>query len=409
MIETNKQLQVWLKQLKEQGESRCAVDLEADNFYHYQEKLCLIQFANQAHVEVIDPLSMDDLIPFIDYLDTQTVWMHGAQYDFTLMHRYWGRIPGKIYDTQIAAKLLGFKKLSLGEVLNNLLGESLDKTEQRSDWTKRPLPESMLEYAKGDVLHLLAAADILTAQLKELGRWEWFEQSCDWEQNKKGGISATDYKDKWRIKGSEKLKEEALCYLQAIGNWREERAAKDNKTPFKILGNAKMLEWAQALAKGEKIKLYERWRKEWVNGFNHAIKQAKKQSQDQWPPVMKNSRMRLNQEEEKLVKSWIETKRKKAAELNIQESTLGSRGSIEAWIKETQTIDDLFMPWQIQVLGMDKENPGQALPESEPKEKTLKPKAKKVTVTVKSILIKPDIQDVASENVLTAESTRKKA
>ena len=139
-----------------------------------------------------------------DYLSEATVWMHGADYDMTMFKRQFGKLPAVVYDTQIGARLLGVRRFGLGDLVNQYFGVELSKSSQKADWGKRPLSPKMIEYALNDVHYLLEMGDIIVAALKDLGRYEWFEESCLAARQRV--LDRDDSKEEnWRVQGSGKL------------------------------------------------------------------------------------------------------------------------------------------------------------------------------------------------------------
>ena len=140
-----------------------AFDLEADSMYHFQEKVCLIQIATGNDTLVVDPLKVDDLSPLKPVMANPRIRkvLHGADYDIRSLYRDFGIEVHNLFDTELASRFLGIRETGLDAVLQERFSVRLDKKYQRKDWSKRPLPEAMMDYAAGDVHHLLPLAAIL--------------------------------------------------------------------------------------------------------------------------------------------------------------------------------------------------------------------------------------------------------
>lgn len=110
MISEKEELLEWRKRAAAQPKGRVVLDLEADSLHRYQEKICLIQYADETGSCLIDPLAIEDMSPFYNWLRDTEVWMHGADYDMCLFQRAWETLPAMIWDTQTAARLLGFRQ-----------------------------------------------------------------------------------------------------------------------------------------------------------------------------------------------------------------------------------------------------------------------------------------------------------
>ena len=124
---------------------RCAIDTEADSLHSYREKLCLIQFNCGGRNALIDPLAIDDLEPLAVFLDGAEVWMHGADFDMTMLKRRFDRVPERVLDTQIAVRLLGYQKFGLAAIIEENFGLTLSKASQKADWGMRPLTSKMVD------------------------------------------------------------------------------------------------------------------------------------------------------------------------------------------------------------------------------------------------------------------------
>lgn len=121
---------------------RVVLDLEADSLHRYQEKICLIQYADETGSCLIDPLSIEDMGPFYNWLKETEVWMHGADYDMSLFQNAWETLPAMIWDTQTAARLLGFRQFGLAALVEHFHGITLSKSSQKADWARAtPFPD----------------------------------------------------------------------------------------------------------------------------------------------------------------------------------------------------------------------------------------------------------------------------
>ena len=178
MITTSSELAGLLDELPSNGPPYAGIDLEADNLHRYAEQLCLIQISTGTKVVLVDPLEVKDLSPLKEYLNHNGIWMHGADFDMTLLRREFGTLPHMIYDTQIAARLLGILRFSYANLVEQFFEVQLCKASQKENWGQRPLPEKMCEYASNDVRYLLPLADQLEERLRKSERFDWFVESC---------------------------------------------------------------------------------------------------------------------------------------------------------------------------------------------------------------------------------------
>lgn len=221
------------------GFSAIGIDTEADSLHHYREKVCLIQLTAFGGTScLIDPLALRDLSPLAPILADASVLkvVHGGDNDVTSMRRDFGFTFRTMFDTSIAARLLGDTELGLQAMVRNLLGVELSKGSQKDDWSKRPLTAKQEGYALADVAHLMALAAQLTARLATAGRTAWAREEFAALANLPPAEKRTGPDEFRRIKGSAKLPRRQQAVLRELYLWREERAAAADRPPFKIVG-----------------------------------------------------------------------------------------------------------------------------------------------------------------------------
>ena len=188
-----------------------AVDTEADSMYHYTTRLCLIQITIGEHHYIVDPLCGLDLAPLFKARAMQTLIFHGADYDLRLLWQTYGFSPKQIFDTMLAAKILGEEHLGLADLVREYFGDELKKENQRADWTTRPLPLEMCEYAIHDTFYLHELCAILVEKLQEAGRMSWLTEQCD-ALIEHAKHPAPPRKDPWRVTGSAPLSRATAMY-----------------------------------------------------------------------------------------------------------------------------------------------------------------------------------------------------
>ncbi|MEO8549447.1 MAG: HRDC domain-containing protein [Kofleriaceae bacterium] len=224
------------------------IDTEGDSLHHYTEKVCLIQLAALGGGScLVDPLALPDLSPLAPIMADARILkvVHGGDNDVTSMRRDFGFTFRTMFDTSIAARLLGDTELGLQALVRNELGVELSKGSQKDDWSKRPLTPKQEAYALNDVEHLFALATNLTRRLAEAGRTEWAREefvalaALPPAEKKRG---PDDFR---RIKGSAKLSRRQQGVLRELYLWREERAAAADRPPFKIIGPDVLLALAE--------------------------------------------------------------------------------------------------------------------------------------------------------------------
>jgi ribonuclease D len=233
--------------------TRLALDCEAAGFHRYSDRLCLLQLSAERATWVIDPLAFDpsELLrkPLED--PTVAVVMHGADFDLRLLRRDLGIGLRGLFDTQIAAQLLGEETLGLAGLLESRLGVRLSKKYQRADWAERPLQEPMLEYAADDTRYLMPLADRLREELATAGRLAWAEEECRALETVAGSVVETaDPEDPVvRIRGARHLSARQVTALREALAWRDEIARARDRAPFRVIAEEPLVEAVAAWPK----------------------------------------------------------------------------------------------------------------------------------------------------------------
>lgn len=214
-------LEALVDRLVEAG--RYAIDTEFHRERTYFPQLALMQFATEQEIALVDPLAVD-LSPLRRLFAADvTAIFHAAQQDLDVLTHSVGTVPSHIADTQLAAGFLGYSTPSLVSLLHGELGVTAAKGDRLTDWLRRPLTPEQLEYAAGDVAHLLALHDRIAEQLAELGRLEWVSDAC--EELRRRPASGSDPDAAWlRLKDVRALKPRARGVARSICAWRERRA-----------------------------------------------------------------------------------------------------------------------------------------------------------------------------------------
>ncbi len=352
MISSTSQLEEFLKTCEVTGGTKtCAIDTEADSLHRHKESLCLIQFTAGGECVLIDPLAIKDLSPLDRYLRNATVWMHGADYDMTMLKREFGNLPAMVYDTQIGARLLGVKKFGLGNLVEHYFDIVLSKSSQKADWGKRPLSEKMIDYALNDVRYLLEMGDIIVAQLKDKNRYTWFTQSCESAQAK---VAERDdsKEEQWRINGSGKLDPFGLACLRALWNWRDIEAEAWDKPSFMVAPNRVLIEWSQLLADKKRVDLPPHFRSDRVKNFKQMQAELQALPKSEWPARPMVKRRKRDREFDQKVDTLLAQRNRTAEALDIEGSLIASRAAIESIAAGEATPSELLMDWQLQLLEM---------------------------------------------------------
>jgi ribonuclease D len=220
-----------------------SVDTESNSLYVYREQICLIQISIEQDDYLIDTLALHDLSPLASVFANpkQEKIFHAAEYDIICLKRDYNFEIANIFDTMVAARILGEPSVGLASLLQSRLGLTLEKKYQRANWGIRPLSESMLDYARHDSHYLYPLRVILEQDLKEHHLWdlalEDFRLGCEASAHTQLPIPATW----WKVAGAAEISPSEAAILQALCDFREEQASRRNLPPFKILSNDVLL------------------------------------------------------------------------------------------------------------------------------------------------------------------------
>ena len=344
MITASAELVGLVESLPSGGPPFAGVDLEADNLHRYAEQLCLIQISTGEEVVLVDPLAVDDLTSLKKYLLENAIWMHGADFDMTLLRREFGSLPKMIYDTQIAARLLGIARFSYANLVDQFFDVKLCKSSQKENWGQRPLPAKMCEYASNDVRYLLPLAGKLEEGLRARGRYDWFLESCQAAMDR---VLERDEEreDPWRIRGAGKLDGQALCLLRALWEWRDNEAREWDRPPFMVVRNQQLIAWAEQLRQGDRLEFPRNVKGGRARRLREAIEKARQIPRSEWPKRRKGSGRRWNPAQEKRFDALARKRDEAARLLELEPSIIAPRAALEqiAWEEEP---GEYLLSWQ---------------------------------------------------------------
>jgi ribonuclease D len=301
-----------------------AVDLESDSMYHFREKVCLLQIASKAKTFIIDPLKLNDVTALHRLFSDKKIKkiFHGADYDIRSLFRDFQFEVHNLFDTQLASRFLGFEETSLEALLQRFFEISLNKHYQKKDWSRRPIPEEMVDYAAKDVSYLLALAAILTKRLKELDRLHWVREECRLlsqvrpAMNNNSPLCHT-------FKGAGSLHGKDLAILEAILQVRKKFAEKKDRPLFKIFQNAAVIKIARFKPQNEKrLADISALSPSQIDMYGASILQAIQEAQilspRDYPQLPRKEAVIVKAKEQeriRVLKDWKETKSK---QLNIE-------------------------------------------------------------------------------------------
>ena len=224
-----------------------AVDTEANSLYAYQEQVCLIQISSPDRDYIVDPLALEDISPLGEIFRNPEIEkvFHASEYDIKILWDDFQFQMENLFDTMIAARMLGRKKLGLDSLLEEIFGVKVSKRFQRADWSRRPLPADMLRYAQLDTHFLIQIRNWLAEELKEAGRWEIAQEDFRraaraYQRPEKDRLPSC-----WRQQGARDLPPQKAAVLKELNAYRD-RIARERDLPlFKVLGNKTLLALAE--------------------------------------------------------------------------------------------------------------------------------------------------------------------
>src|SRR6476620_4281347 len=223
-----------------------ALDTEGASFHRFLDRIYLLQISTRDRNAIIDPLPIGSPAKLGALLEDKNVEVvfHDADYDLRLLHQDYGWHVTNIFDTRVAAQLLGIKSFGLAALLEQFFDVKLDKKHQRADWSMRPLPADMLEYAAQDTRYLLRLRDHMKSELERRGRWPWAQEEFTrlegtrWETEE-------EMEGFLRLKGARDLTRRELAVLREVSNWRDTMAAQLDRATFRVMGNEVLFDLAR--------------------------------------------------------------------------------------------------------------------------------------------------------------------
>jgi ribonuclease D len=220
-----------------------ALDTEGASFHRFLDRIYLLQVSTRDRSAIIDPLPIGSPAGLGALLESKSVEVvfHDADYDLRLLHQDYGWHVANMFDTRIAAQLLGIKSFGLAALLEQFFDVKLDKKHQRADWSMRPLPRDMLEYAAQDTRYLLQLKDHMKGDLERRGRLHWAQE--EFARLEGTRWDAEDAMEGFlRLKGARDLTRPELAVLRELVNWRDTVAAQLDRATFRVMGNEVLLD-----------------------------------------------------------------------------------------------------------------------------------------------------------------------
>ena len=228
---------------------RLAFDTESNGFYAYREKVCLIQISSPTDDYIVDPIAIPDISTLGPLLADPNIekLFHAGEYDVLCLKRDYGFTFSNLYDTMIAARILGIKELGLAAAIERQFGLVISKKLQRADWGKRPLTDEMIRYAQGDTHFLMRIADEQKKMLQDKGRWDDAVEAFIELEKLEPNIRNFDPEGYWKLVGRTDIGGRPMAALKEIWLYREAQAESRDRAPFRVMPEDLMVKIAEAM------------------------------------------------------------------------------------------------------------------------------------------------------------------
>ncbi len=272
------------------SEEIIAVDTESNSLYAYQEQVCLIQFSTTTKDYLIDALALPDLSLLASIFSSENILkvFHAAEYDLICLFRDYGFTFSNLFDTMIAARILGYDGVGLSSLIENFFNIKINKKYQRANWGQRPLKPDMLEYARQDSHYLISIQKRLRLELEAAGRWKLAAE--DFIRLTQGIEDTTESceDDFWKLHGARYLAPDKAAVLKSLYLYREVLAEAQDRPPFKVISHQALIEMAETCptrcADLYKLSaLHDNQAKRYGRGLLEAIREGK-QAPPEYPP-----------------------------------------------------------------------------------------------------------------------------
>lgn len=332
-----------------------AVDTEFVRDKTYFPKLCLVQVASHDIVACIDPLSVKDLSPLNQLLMDPAITkvFHAARQDMEILYYTFETLPAPVFDTQVAATLLGLgEQIGYANLVSHFLKTNLPKGHARADWEQRPLTSEQLEYAANDVRYLIQAYPLIIDKLSAMGRLDWLKD--DFAELSDAALYRPHPDTLWqRISGQQKLRGVQLAVLQQLAAWREQTAMKLDKPRKWILPDDMLITIAMQMP--TQVKQLQR-----IRGLNSStierngneiirvIESARSLPESEWPSA--KPRRKLSKYQDALLDSLMAIVKLQAAQHEISAGAITSKSDLEKLVSGDKEVM-LLHGWRLGVAG----------------------------------------------------------
>jgi ribonuclease D len=355
-IDTPEQVAALCERIKK--EPWLALDTEFLREKTYYPKFCLLQIATPEWVACIDPLALPNLDNLFEAIYNPSIVkvFHSCRQDLEIFYQLTGKLPEPIFDTQVAAPLLGFQdNPGYAMLVSSLLSINLNKAHTRADWSKRPLTEAQIEYAADDVIYLCQIYQLITLKLAELGRCDWLKN--DFAELSNPALYEVRPEQAWlKIKGKNKLTARQLSYVQVLAEWREKTAQAEDRPKSWLLRDELLFDLAKlqpetlhelANVRGLNERIVHRYGKELCQLINSAKKSAPVPLQEKYQSAKKTP------QQEAILDILTALVRIRAEENALNPTILASRKDLEGLLFNEDEECLLLHGWRFSMVGKE--------------------------------------------------------
>ena len=340
-----------------------AVDTEFVREKTYFHRLGLIQIGGDGVYGAVDPISVKNLEPLLELLkrrDKIKVF-HAGKQDLEILFRLTGEVVQPIFDTQVAASMIGWgAQISFAKIVKKVTGKTINKSETYTDWCRRPLRQSQIDYAIDDVRYLVPVYHKLVKQLDKLKRREWVGEEHRELVDPANFELPDPQKVYLKVKNFRTLKPRNLAVLRELAAWREEQAMQRNCLAKSIIRDEPLLEIARNLPKSRKEIADIRGvnsREVSSNGDEilDLIKRGMNVSEDRYPAIPESSHYSTGRGVEELLAAFVQIR---SEVLKIEPHMLADRKMIHSFVEFHEKKEDLekhplFHGWRKELIGSD--------------------------------------------------------
>ncbi len=330
------------------------IDTEFLRVRTYYPRLCLVQVSSPNGVIGIDPLKCETLEPLIHVLgDTaQTKVIHAARQDLEVLYHICGWAPQPVFDTQIAAALLGFgDQVSYASLVAKIAGKTLSKHETRTNWCSRPLTPGQLEYAYQDVSYLGELYQYLNAELERQGRLWWLEEEC--RPLGDPALYAVEPKNAYkRLRSGHSLDPQSQHLLKHLAVWRERTAQRKDLPRNWVVDDNQLVDIAAAKPQEwEQLMKIEGIPSQFVHRHGNAVLAVIGQShRGDGEELVWGSPTRLSDREKRLADRLIEIIKAQAQAERVSSTLVASRKEVQRFVRQ-QHNHPLVTGWRFELVG----------------------------------------------------------